>query len=121
MYLYKRKRGESSAPRFLSNPFHGLFFCGNGSLSLTYEGGTQYQPSGSGTWWLLSTHSPCWSVYTLTLAFGPSRMGESSGMKTVLLPQPFINTRTSAAKTLTVNVRINCCIACLDSFFQPGK
>jgi hypothetical protein len=92
---------------------------GSGSSSFTNEGGTQYQPSGKWTSLLLRVHSPFWSVYTRTFARGPSLIGLSSGMNTVLFPQPLINPTTSTTEPIPIHISIERNRSHLDPLVEP--
>lgn len=83
-----------------------------------------YQPSGIATSLEESSHSvdPCVLIQTLNRAFGPIRIGEASGTKTVLfpaVPHPLRDAVASAAKSIRIRSSIRAHWALRDALVEP--
>ena len=68
----------------------------------------------------LSVHTPSIRIHTRIEELGPTRMGLSSGTKTVLFgAQPIADPCTSASKSVTINISINSRCIARESSIEP--
>jgi hypothetical protein len=61
------------------------------------------------------------SVYTRAFVRGPTLIGLSSGMNTVLLPQPLANASATTTKTITVHIAVRGDVTAFHAPLQIGE